>query len=505
MSLRTSLRFVLVALVGFGCAAKEVGGDMSSAGATAGTFPAGATGGAAGAPAGVGGAIGGAAGMTPGSGGVDGNVIAGAGAVAGVGGVTAGVGGGGVGGAPAGDCTSTVIGAMYSPGGTVLPFPCDPFHPTTNNPYAVRCVDAWAHYDTGFPGDDFCILPPPPDKGFQYGVHPQGKDWYAQVSTGDMSGYMNPPAEFVLPSGGEVERNYYTSTDNTTEVNFYRNYPRMRAGSHHMIVVADAKNAQLEVWGPGSPGGLFSGTGLPGAQRPDENAPKSLEKPAEDAGYYSVMPANTGVTFDMHHFNATAENILKEAWTNIWFEDDATKRVSGLRGLDLIQVATMAIQPGQTVDYHYLLSAPTRTRIVTLFGHRHAWTTNFSAWIDKGAGDLEILYQSFNWYDEPTYRYDSLTMNPVPDFGALTDGAATGVRWLEPGQNLHFNCRIQYTDARAAAVNAPIRPAENGTLGFANEAFTAEMCILFGQTAEGPALNAPAIAVTPLPDFAVAQ
>jgi hypothetical protein len=93
----------------------------------------------------------------------------------------------------------------------------------------------------------------------------------------------------------------------------------------------------------------------------------------------------------------------------------------------------------------------------------------------------------------------------MPNFASKTDGAATGIRWLEPGEQLHFNCRIQYTDARADAVNAPITPAENGPLQFANEAFTAEMCILFGSTAEGPALTAPAIAVTPLPDFASAQ
>jgi hypothetical protein len=32
-------------------------------------------------------------------------------------------------------------GAKYSPGGDVLPNKCEPFHPTTNNPYAVRCID----------------------------------------------------------------------------------------------------------------------------------------------------------------------------------------------------------------------------------------------------------------------------------------------------------------------------------------------------------------------------
>ena len=80
-------------------------------------------------------------------------------------------------------------GLMYSPGGDRLPHPCKPFHPTENNPFAVRCIDVWPWYDTGFPGDEFCILPPIPGAGVQYGVHPQGPNWYAQVSSGDMSGY----------------------------------------------------------------------------------------------------------------------------------------------------------------------------------------------------------------------------------------------------------------------------------------------------------------------------
>ena len=64
---------------------------------------------------------------------------------------------------------------LYSPGGNVLPNKCQPFHPTYNNPYAVRCVDAWPWYKTPYRGDEFCILPPPPDKGMQVGFQPQGE------------------------------------------------------------------------------------------------------------------------------------------------------------------------------------------------------------------------------------------------------------------------------------------------------------------------------------------
>ena len=82
-------------------------------------------------------------------------------------------------------------GLVYSPGGEVLPNKCAAFHPTLNNPYAVRCVDAWPWYKTEYPGDNYCILPPPPDKGMQFGHHPQGEDeaWFNAVSKGDMSGY----------------------------------------------------------------------------------------------------------------------------------------------------------------------------------------------------------------------------------------------------------------------------------------------------------------------------
>jgi len=502
MSLRKTSWVVSLLLVAGACGSESDNGGNAGASVAGIGGGVGATGGSAGVAGNVAGMTGGSAGIG-GGGGVAGNVVP----TGGVGGpVTGGSGaiGGEAGGGPD-NCDSTVKDLWYSPGGDApLPFPCEPFHPTTNNPYAVRCVDAWDWYDSGFPGDDFCILPPPPDKGIQYGVHPQGKEWFAQMMNKDLSGYSNVNDDFLLEVGGEEELNYYTSAGNPAEVNFYRNYPRMRAGSHHMIVNANPKNPQLEVWGVGSAAGLFTGTGLPGAQRPDENNPKSLEKPPEDAGYYGVLPADTGVTFDMHHFNATDTTILKEAWTNVWFEPDATKRVSGLRGLDLVQVATMNIVPQSTVDYHYTMSAPERVRIVTLFGHRHAWTTNFSAWIERN-GENEIMYQSFHWTDEPTYRYDSVTMNPMPNHATLTDGAASGIRWLEPGELLHFNCRIQYTDARADAVNSPVMPDEHGPLNFANEAFTAEMCILFGQTAEGPALNAPAPGAGALPDFATAE
>jgi len=388
---------------------------------------------------------------------------------------------------------------MYSPGGNVLPNKCEPYNPTTNNPYAVRCIDAWPWYKTKFPGDQFCILPPPPDKGVQYGVHPQGKMWFAQVSKQDLSGYDNLADAWVMKDGEEEQANYATSADNAQPNNYYRNYARMRPGSHHMIVSVQDNAGALEAWGPATMTGLTGGVSLPGAQRPDENAPKSLDKPMEDAGLFAKLPANPQVVFNMHHFNASGMTILKEAWTNLWWESDAKIEVHGILGLEIGQVISLAIPPGTTQDLHYSWNITQPIRLIDVFGHRHAWTSNFSAWIEQG-GKNEIIYQSFKWLDEPTYRYDSMTMNPVPSPNAKTDGASSGLRTLMPGQKLHFNCHIEFTDARAKSEGAPM-PAEVGTLRFANEAFTAEMCILFGSTA-GVSLSTPTTDTTPLPDFA---
>jgi hypothetical protein len=265
------------------------------------------------------------------------------------------------------------------------------------------------------------------------------------------------------------------------------------------MIVSSQMGGAMETWGPATSTGLGA-LNLPGAQRPDENAPKSLDKPAEDKGLFSRLPAKAPIVFNMHHFNASGGEILKEAWTNLWWESDATIQLHGILGLEFTQTATLAIQPGSIRDLHYSFNITQPIRLVTAFGHRHAWTTNFSSWIEQPDGKLDIVYQSFEWLDEPTYRYDSATQNPVPAPEKLTDGASSGIRMLMPGQKLHFNCHIEYTNERAASEGAPM-PSEIGTLHFANEAFTAEMCILFGSTA-AVSLATPATDTSKLPDFA---
>ena len=394
-------------------------------------------------------------------------------------------------------------GLVNSPGGDVLPNKCAAFHPTLNNPYAVRCIDAWPWFKTNYAGDQYCVLPPPPDKGIQFGHHPQGENdaWFKAVSQGDMSAYDHPAEGWTLEPGAEEERNIYIKHSNPGG-KYQRVNNRMRGGSHHMIVSAsETPPGQTFTWIIGSPEGLFTGTGVPGAQRPDENTPQSEQVPPEDVGLYRDVIANATITYNMHHFNPSDKVILKEAWQNLWWSDNPKTQVNGINGLPILQAVGTFANPGEIVDMHYGYTVPGNMRILGVFGHRHAWTTNFSAWVKRG-GQEEVIYQSFDWFDEPTYQYNSEVKNPTPSVAMRADGAHTGILELKQGDELHFNCHIEYTDERAKEENSPVTPAQNGPLRFANEAFTAEMCILFGSAVgQGGDMQQ----MGPPPDFASAR
>jgi hypothetical protein len=472
----------------------------------------------------------GAGGSNGGSGGAVGGPSGGpAGADAGGSGVLPGADGGSVGDAAARDagklgdpipkeCEGFPLeGLMESPGGSALPNKCHPFHVTLNNPYAVRCIDAWPWYKTPFPGDEYCILPPPAGKGIQVGFHPQEDNYWAHMMARDLSGYQNLGPGWTLPpstpmKASEETRTYHNMVKNPSEQKYYRTYYRMRTGSHHNIITMHKGNnpAGWDALLPGQqavPGILDLNAGdvtgiLGGQERPDDSTPVTLDAPPEDEGHYSNFPINPEVRYNIHHFNTTDGLILKEGWVNLWWAPEGTKFVSWFMGLEPLQVPFLAVPPGELVDLHYAftVSEPS-VRLVRFFGHRHVWTPNFSAWIERaGGGNLEMIYQSFSWTDMPTYRYDSLVKNPAPNHAIRADGGSSGIITLKAGDKLHFNCHIEFTNERAVEEKAPM-PATIGTLYFSNEALTAEMCIGYGQVVGG-SLGLPAADYSPIPEAA---
>ncbi|HEY6562168.1 MAG TPA: hypothetical protein VI072_33100 [Polyangiaceae bacterium] len=404
-----------------------------------------------------------------------------------------------------------LVGMKYSPGGNQLPNKCAPWHQTLNNPYAIRCIDALPNFQTPYAGDEYCILPPPPELGIQIGLHPQGEEeeYWRQMWAGDYSGYQNPAEEWILKPGDETTQNFRGSSKNKEAKNYYRTYFRMRTGSHHNIISMHKTDLPVG-WTQDRSVGFFDPNQgerlgiLGGEQRPDDGNPATLEKPPEDAGQYLIWPAEPKIVWNMHHFNTSQNNLLREGWVNIWWEEEATQEVYWYMGLEFGSIRRNIVQPNTVADHHFSWTIPAEQapfRLLRVFGHRHYWTTNFSTWIERANGGIELLYQSFQWEDMPTYRFDSVVKNPEPKADNHSDGAESGIVELRGGDKLHFNCHIEYTDERAAQDPSAPRPVANGTLYFGNEAYKREMCIQFGNVTGGM-LFLPATDTTPLPEFA---
>jgi hypothetical protein len=345
-------------------------------------------------------------------------------------------------------------GLTHSPGGSTLPNVCAPFHGTYNNPYAIRCIDADPSYASGYPGDAFCILPPPPELGTQLRI---GPDDYAV------------PGSFELAAGAEIS-NYYNLDAPTTEAHhYYRTNWRMRPGGHHMLI-AMLNSDQSDGWAAfGEMGSEFGGRSrsFGGAQRPDVDRPQgTLEVPEENRGLGQELAARQQFSINLHSVNPTTEPVLREVWINVWYM--AASEV--MHPIDTVALmgspGDMAVPAGQSLLAEYSCSVGSPTRIISLYGHYHANDKHFSAWVERASGERVAVYDSFAWEDIPVYQYDSLSMNPVANTASRLDGAMSGLLELSAGDRLHFSCDIVNESSQA--------------LRFADEATTGEMCILFG-------------------------
>ncbi len=380
----------------------------------------------------------------------------------------------------------TLAGLKYSPGGKVLPHTCKPFDAVTNNPYAVRCVDAMPAYKTPYPGDEFCILPPPPDQGTQVGVHPQGAAYWTKMYANDYSDYANEAITrpYELAAGSEVVQNFDTTASNQGPHNYFRLDSRMREGSHHLVSWFNSTPVP-EGWEQVT-GNEQSGIGTEplfyNVQNTHSDRPSAVELATEDEGLGASFGALASVGFQLHHINAGAAPILREVWINVWWVPDGMTVVPVTA--DVVN-APIDYPPNEVFDNTKTAVATGDTRIVSVFGHRHAWTTRFSAQIIRASGATEELYDSFNWLEMPTFQLDSVTINPPSRIAAQTDGATSGLTTLHAGDKVQFTCHVDTTAAQAGKLGVPV-PAVD--LHFANEAVGAEMCVLYLETT-GPRLS----------------
>jgi hypothetical protein len=304
--------------------------------------------------------------------------------------------------------------------------------------------------NSGYEGDEYCLLPPPEGKGVQIHFGPKNYDDPAEVE------------KFVLEPGEEFN-SYGVVHIPTTEERWY-NYVKlsMRPGSHHVInQVIQGQPAEGFTTGGQTCDATTVG-GFTGTQTLIlESPPQGIPAP-ENEGLGRSLPGNASLCQNYHRYNFTDQPQLSEIWYNVWFveEADITQRSSGVT---VFAGPYAGIAPGAREIVTRTTTVDGDGRIISLFGHRHAATERFAVWLNE-----DLVYDSWDWVESRVFNYDSVTENPPPAPEAMTDGAVSGILEVKTGDAIKVECHVNNTTDQ--------------TLTFRNELYTGEMCILFGSS-----------------------
>lgn len=291
---------------------------------------------------------------------------------------------------------------------------------------------------TQWAGDEYCIKPPPPDKGFQIHIGP--------------TDYENPESKYLMPAGSETNENFATTSGNPNEIYYFVRQYRMRPGSHHLILTAGT--------------GGFGGKRLGGSQNLKRDNPENGVIAPEDKGVGIKLGAKTPLNVNLHYFNFGEKPMLKEAWINVWYRDP--KEVTQPAN-EMYSFAPINIAPGKHVVLRGTCPISGAGRILSHYGHRHANNLRFSTWRER-AGKQDLIYEDFDWEHPLTLQYSSTVTNRAADTANKVAGGWSGMLDLQPGDNIIFECEIVNNTGRA--------------FRGANEAEDDEMCILIGDTVE---------------------
>mgnify|MGYP003407113002 CR=1 FL=1 len=289
---------------------------------------------------------------------------------------------------------------------------------------------------TGYPGDELCILPPPPGAGFQIHIGP--------------SDYAHPEPEYLLAPQQEVTTDHPTVSGNDQPVFYYFRQFRMRPGTHHNIVATADTQQDF-------------GRRIAITNRQHEDNPEGGVLPPENRGVGIPLGARTPLVVNLHSLNTTDKPLLRETWINFWYREpgSVTELAEQLANAG---DANLAIPPhADTLLGPYQCQITGTGRMLWFYGHRHANNVRFSTWRVRGDQRL-LIYESYNWEDPLLLEFSSNRTNPVPDRTRGIEGGYSGVLDLLPGDKLEWECHvINRTDQ---------------VLRFTNQNFLGEMCII---------------------------
>jgi hypothetical protein len=316
--------------------------------------------------------------------------------------------------------------------------------------------------DSGHPGDRLCLGEPEATDGFQLHYGPANYDDAAEVDR-----YLLAPSE-------ELTDCLFLTTPNDREVFWSEYHLRARTGTHHIIVYTGSSDEPDGTLGPCNLGqdmrffvGAQSGIGPEGVVL---DVPLPGPQPPENEGYAQRLPPRSRVAFQMHYVNTTKQPILREAWVNFHYEPPEQVKVV-MDPIFFIGGLGMDVSPNThtTVEAHGCTlpeDGPDQFRVVGMTGHMHAHGVRLSAWkVDKD-GTRQLVYETFDWEEPLNAQFDSVRRNPSFDSAARRDAAWTGPLTIQKGESLDWECEYRNT------LGTPLR--------FGNQAYTGEMCNVFG-------------------------
>jgi hypothetical protein len=311
--------------------------------------------------------------------------------------------------------------------------------------------------NSGFPDDHACILPPAAGEGMQIHIGPTDYKDPSQIN------------KFVFHAGAEASECWSFHTPNDQEIYYQTSVLSGRAGTHHIIDTmykADVTDGGFVMCLSEFNANDVVDT-LPGASRAYMErgtvAPENVQV-GRKIGAHAPSQA------DMHYFNFTDADILREFWINIYFVPKEQIKVESkqIRGMGGVGWTSNPIAPGTDMVYQYSCPITANGRIIQLLGHYHAHGKRFTAYLHHAGGARDKVFEMYDYQDPRTFQYDSITMNPA--FSDSAPGAYTGQIAVKSGDALDWECHI-VNDSMVG-------------LTYTNMVKTGEMCNLWGASVD---------------------
>jgi len=284
-------------------------------------------------------------------------------------------------------------------------------------------------------------------------------------------------AKYIMKPGEESSECWTFHTPNDKPV-YYQTYELSgRAGTHHIINTmykTDLPDGGFTVCadpGTGTNGNIIDN--LPGASK--AYMPRGTVAP-ENMNIGRMIPPKTASQADMHYFNFTDKDIIREFWMNIYFVDQSLvkEQADQIRAMGGLSWTIVPIAPGTKQTYKYECPLKGNGRIMALLGHYHAHGKKFTASIRrKATGMTEKVFEMYDYLDPAQFEYSTVNKNPM--FTDAAAGAVSGILEVKDGDVLMWDCYIENDS--------------NVGLTYTNEVKTGEMCNLWGSSLGIDAVN----------------